>query len=102
MSIRVLMMRKVPKLTNDMHVALLPRLSEMLDELREMAHRQPGYISGETMRNIEDPSEYLVISTWKAFEDWQRWFRNERRAELEGRVDALLCSSTVYKVFGYD
>ena len=102
MSIRVLMLRRVPKLANDTNVALLPQLSGMLDELRDMAHRQPGYISGETLRNIEDPAEYLVISTWKVYEDWQRWFRNERRAELEGRVDALLCSSTVYKVFGYD
>ena len=102
MSIRVLMTRRVPELANEMNLALLPQLSEMLNELRTMAHRQPGYISGETLRNIEDPAEYLVISTWKTFEDWQRWCRNDKRAELEGRIDALLCSSTVYKVFGYD
>jgi hypothetical protein len=27
---------------------------------------------------------------------------NAERAELEGRIDALLGSSTVYKVFSYD
>ncbi|WP_457553300.1 antibiotic biosynthesis monooxygenase family protein [Desulfobacula sp.] len=102
MIIRVLMTRKVPKLTGGMDVALLPTLSEMLIELRAMADRQPGYISGETLRNIDDPNEYLVISTWKSVEAWGWWFRNEERAELEGKVDALLGSSTVYKVFSYN
>ncbi len=102
MIIRVLMTRKVPKLTSGLDAALLPQLSEMLIQLRSMAHRQPGYISGETLRNVDDPNEYLVISTWKGFDAWQRWLSNEERAELEGRVDALMGSSTVYKVFSYD
>ncbi len=102
MTIRVLMTRRVPKLTSGMDLALLPTLSEMLIELRAMADRQPGYISGETLRNVEDPHEYLVISTWKALESWKWWMANAERAELEGRIDALLGSSTVYKVFSYD
>ena len=57
MTIRVLMTRKVPKLPKGMTVTLLPTLSEMLIELRAMADRQPGYLSGETLRNINDPKE---------------------------------------------
>jgi heme oxygenase (mycobilin-producing) len=102
MTIRVLMTRRVPKLTSGMDITLLPTLSEMLIELRGMADRQPGYISGETLRNVDDRNEYLVISTWKSLEAWNWWLRNNDRAELEGRVDALLGSSTVYKVFSYD
>lgn len=102
MTIRVLMTRRVPRLTSGMDITLLPQLSEMLIELRSMAHRQPGYISGETLRNLDDPMEYLVISTWKSLEVWNRWLENQSRATLEGQVDALLGSSTVYKVFGYD
>ena len=102
MTIRVLMTRKIPKLPGGMDVALLPTLSEMLIELRALADRQPGYISGETLRNVDDRNEYLVISTWKTLEAWNWWLRNNERAELEGRVDALLGTTTVYKVFGYD
>ncbi len=102
MTIRVLMTRKVPKMFNGMDLALLPTLSEMLIELRSIANRQPGYISGETLRNVSDPNEYLVISTWKSLEAWNRWLGNNQRAELEGRVDALLGSSTIYKVYSYD
>ncbi|MFO7667742.1 MAG: antibiotic biosynthesis monooxygenase [Desulfobacterales bacterium] len=102
MLVRVIMIRKVAKLYHGLDVAILPRLSEMLLELRTMAHHQPGYISGETLRNVHDQEEYMVISTWKSLEDWERWFGNEKRAELEGKVDAMLGSSTVYKVFSYD
>lgn len=102
MSIRVLMIRRAVKAPKGMEITILPQLSEMLIELRAMAYYQPGYISGETMRNVDDPNEYLVISTWKSLEAWQRWFANEKRAELEGKVDALLGSPTVYKVFSYD
>lgn len=82
--------------------ALMSKLNELQLELRDMANHQYGYISGESMRNIADHNEYLVISTWKSLETWQRWFANEKRAKKEGTVDALLGSSTVYKVYSYE
>ena len=102
MIVRVLMTRKMAKQLKGMDHALLPKLSELMIELRSMANRQPGYISGETLRNVNNPNEYLVISTWKTREAWNNWFSNEKRAEMEGKVDALMGSPTVYKVFSYD
>lgn len=102
MSIRVLMTRMMPRLVGEMEADLLPQLVPMLTELRSMAMRQPGYISGETMRNVNDPSEFLVISTWKSVEDWQRWFADKRREKLEREVDLILGSDTEYKVYSYD
>ncbi len=67
-----------------------------------MAFRQPGYISGETMRNMNDHHEYLVISTWKSIEDWEHWFANPKREELEGKIDALTGTHTEYKIYSYD
>lgn len=102
MTIRVLMTRKMPRLMGGMEAELLPQLVPMLTELRSMAFRQAGYISGETMRNVADPYEYLVISTWKSIQDWQRWFANKKRADLEGKIDAVMGSPTEYKVYSYD
>jgi heme oxygenase (mycobilin-producing) len=102
MTVRVLMTRRIPKWTEEMDVEILPRLSELLIELRNMANQQPGYISGETMRNVEDANEYLVISTWKSREAWERWQANPKRAEFESQVDSLLGAPTRYKVYSYD
>jgi len=92
----------MPRLANEMEAELLPELVPLLTELRSMAFRQPGYISGETMRNVSDPAEFLVISTWKSTEDWQRWFADKRRTNIEGKVDAILGAATEYKVYAYD
>jgi heme oxygenase (mycobilin-producing) len=103
MTVRVLMTRQIPSLTSGLlDSALMSKLNELLIELREMANHQYGYISGETMRNVENRNEYLVISTWKSLDAWQRWFANEKRAQKEGTVDALLGSSTSYKVYSYE
>ncbi len=102
MTIRVLMTRRFPSLHGGHGAELLPHLSSMLTEVRTMALYQPGYISGETMRNIDDPNEYLVISTWRTIEDWNRWFADKKREELEGKIDALLGSQTLYKVYSYE
>jgi len=101
-TIKVLMTRKLPEFVQGEEMEMLPRISSILIELRSMAFRQPGYISGETMRNIKDPHEYLVISTWKTIADWENWFANSKRAELEGRIDALTGRHTEYKVYSYD
>jgi heme-degrading monooxygenase HmoA len=85
-----------------MDITILPKLSELLIELRNIANQQAGYISGETLRNMDDPNEYLVISTWKSRESWERWLANQKRIEVESQVDALLGSSTTYKVYSYN
>jgi heme-degrading monooxygenase HmoA len=92
----------MPRLFGGMEADLLPQLSTLLIEARQLAFAQPGYISGETMRNVADPHEYLVISTWKSVEDWERWFANKQREVIEGKIDAILGSLTEYKVYSYD
>lgn len=102
MTIKVLMTRRIAQWTAAMDVSILPRLSQLLIELRNLANQQPGYISGETLRNIDDRNEYLVISTWKSREAWERWLANQKRVETESQVDSLLGASTTYKVYSYD
>lgn len=74
-------------------------LKPLLQRLRSLALAQPGYVSGETYCNIEDPGEYLVISTWSSLDTWTAWFNNQERQSVQDRVDALLGEPTVYHVF---
>ena len=76
-------------------------LLPLFKRLRNLAMHQPGYITGETLRRIDDPNEYLVISTWQASENWQAWLNSSQRQGIQAKVDALLGGKTEYEVFHY-
>ena len=59
-------------------------------ELRAAAIRQPGYISGESLIDVEDNTALVVISTWRDIEDWRRWEVSEERKMLEENIAPLL------------
>ena len=75
-------------------------LSEVVNELRSIAIRTPGYISGETLRSTEEPSLHLVISTWKSIEDWKSWVNSSERKALEQKTVPILEEPT--KVTPYE
>ncbi len=74
---------------------LIPLLSEM----HSHAIKQPGYLSGETLRSIENPEDYMVVSKWETADDWTRWFQSKERREIQGRVDSILGEKTFYEIF---
>ena len=94
MAVKILIRRTVPK---GKEQALLPLLLEM----RSTATTQPGYISGETLRNVDRPEDYVVISTWKSVEDWKTWEASGGRGMIQKKIDALLGEKTTYGVYFY-
>ena len=74
-------------------------LFPLLTELRIRAKDQPGYISGETLKNIDTSGNYLVISKWETADDWKKWFNSEERRDIQGKVDSLLGEKTLYEIF---
>ncbi len=74
-------------------------LFPLLTELRSRAKEQPGYISGETLRSLDDPEDFMVIAKWEKVDDWQRWFQSKERKDLQHRVDSLIGERTFYEVF---
>ena len=94
MLVKVLIKRKV---TQDKEAALL----DLITQLRTLASRQPGYISGETLRSADNPEEYLVISTWQTADDWKKWFASKERAARQDKIDKILGKKTEYEVFQY-
>jgi len=77
-------------------------LSELLMQLRAEAMKTKGYISGETLRALHDSNKYIVISTWDSLEDWQGWEGNEKRKEIQDRIDALLRGPSSHQIYVYD
>jgi heme-degrading monooxygenase HmoA len=79
--------------------AMAEKLVPLIVQLRSMATVQKGYMTGQTLRCLDCPGEYLVISTWHTAEDWQRWFASDTRKELQQRIDDLLGEPTQYRLY---
>ncbi|MBW1960097.1 MAG: antibiotic biosynthesis monooxygenase [Deltaproteobacteria bacterium] len=94
MTVKIIIKRTVPK---DREKELLA----LLKQLRNLGMNQPGYISGETLKSIDKPNEYLVISTWRSAEHWRSWAQNEKRREIQEQIDFLLGAETEYGIYGY-
>ncbi len=92
MSIKVIIKRKWQV---DKPEELLP----LLAALQAAARKQPGFISGETLRSLDDPEDYLVISIWETADDWKKWIKNKKRRDLQGKVDSLIGEKTFYEMF---
>ena len=94
MAVKIIIARKV---TKNKEAELLPLLIQM----RALATAQPGYISGETLRNMENSEDYLVISTWQSVDNWNAWIATKQRAEIQEKIDTLLGQKTEYSIYLY-
>ncbi len=94
MVVKIIITRKAPKEIDE-------ELRPLLIQLRNKATVQPGYISGETLRNIDNPDESIVISTWQSLEQWKSWLNNNERIEIQNMIDIILDEKTKYSVYQY-
>ena len=76
-------------------------LLPLFRHLRNLATNQPGYISGETLKRIDSPGKYLVISTWQSLDDWRKWVVSRERIEVQKEIDARIDVETVYEIYQY-
>lgn len=78
-----------------------PELETLLVELRSKVVRLRGYVSGETLRSVDDPSLWLVISTWLDAELWKAWENSPERQEVVTKIERLLVAPTKTSVFSF-
>lgn len=93
MAVKILIKRKVPR---EKAKALIP----LFRQIRSNAMNQPGYISGETLKRL-DQDQFLIISTWQDTESWQNWLISDARKKLQGEIDQLLGGKTEYEIYHY-
>jgi len=94
MTVKIIIKRIVPF---EKEKALIP----FLKELRNLGINQPGYISGETLVNLDNRNEVVVISTWQSKEDWNGWVQTNQRKHIQDQIDLLLGVKTEYGIYGY-
>ena len=94
MTVKIMITRRVPDAKREKFLALI-------NSLRGEAIKQPGYMTGEALRNEDNPEEYLVISTWNSVKEWDAWKSNKNRSAIQAQIDELLGEKTQYKVYQY-
>ena len=94
MAVKILIKRKIP---HDKARQMIPLFRQM----RASAATQAGYITGETLRSLDNPEEFLVISTWQSSDDWNKWLQSQDRNKVQIKIDKLLGGQTRYEIFHY-
>ncbi len=93
MSIEVMIKRKIKQ--GPQARQLVP----FILQLRALATYQPGYISGRTLYNVENPEDCLVISEWQSLDDWYSWMKSSKRNEIQKKIDELSGEPTEYRIY---
>ena len=86
-------------ITRSIEQEVAPVIRPLIIELRAHAMKQTGYISGETLKCIDRPGEYLVISTWESVDDWNKWLNSQERKILEDKIDIITGKPTEYATY---
>ena len=74
---------------------------DVIREIRNEAMKQHGFITGETLTNVDDPTNMLVITTWETRELWDAWDTSEKRIELKPRINELLSEPYTVRIYEY-
>ena len=94
MAVKILIKRTVSR---DRAKELIP----LFRQIRSHAIQQPGYISGETLKRLDQPDQFLIISTWQSSDDWEKWLNSKERNDLQDKIDGLLGGKTDYEIYHY-
>ena len=75
------------------------KMISLLGELSSRSKEQPGHISRETLRSLDNPGEYLVRVEWETVESWDKWLHSKERRDIQGKIDSIIGEKTFFEVF---
>jgi len=79
----------------------LKEIFTQLRKIRSDAMRREGYVSGETLVEIDDPKKVMVVSIWQTMEDWLEWKKDAVRIERNKELEKMLKTPTEYEAYAY-
>lgn len=94
MAIKVFIRRSYPKEQQK-------ELNKHIREIRSLVPMQPGYISSEYLKTIDDSNEIMTISSWFSLEDWQAWLDSDKRKEIQDKIDTIEGVTSEYRIYRY-
>jgi len=78
-----------------------PSLEEIktINELRIGAMQRRGYVSGETLVDLNDHRRIVVISVWADKAGWEAWVNSDERRKLGANLDKNLKQLPIIRSF---
>ena len=95
MAVKILIKREVHSADKSV------KLKDLAMQFRSLVIKQPGYVSGESLKKADSPVNYLVITTWESLDDWKAWKASKEREAIQSQIDSLLGQKTEYEVYQY-
>ena len=92
MAVKIIIDRKVKKGKES-------DLAKLVRELRTRAISYKGYVSGETLRALDDPYNYIVISTWQSVDDWNNWEKDPERKKIHNKIEKLMSRPSESRIY---
>ncbi len=94
MAIKVIIRRRFPKEKEK-------ELFKCIREIRSLVPLQPGYISSEYLKTIEEKDEITTISSWFSLDDWKTWFEGDARKAVQAKIDKIEGVESDYTIYRY-
>lgn len=73
-------------------------IAESLESAYELRARKvlqqaisaPGFISGETLSDSNDPNHRITLANWRSEMDWERWYHSDERRALMAELIPMM------------
>jgi heme-degrading monooxygenase HmoA len=56
----------------------------------QKAMQAHGFISGEALKDFDDPNHRIVIANYRTVNDWQHWLGSSERKEMMEQIRPML------------
>ncbi|KZY36655.1 MULTISPECIES: antibiotic biosynthesis monooxygenase [unclassified Oleiphilus] len=56
----------------------------------QKAIRAPGFISGESLKDITNSRHRVILCNWRSTQDWQAWQQSHERKEMMDKLNLML------------
>lgn len=74
------------------------QIAESLEQAYEQRAREalreavdiPGFISGETLKDVRNPNHRIILSNWRSEQHWYRWQNSAERRDMMAQIRPML------------
>ncbi|HHP7233559.1 MAG TPA: antibiotic biosynthesis monooxygenase family protein [Desulfobacterales bacterium] len=74
-------------------------ISQLLNRARYSAMGMKGYLSSETLTDLNDPDRIAVSSMWRTLDDWKNWKNEASRAEVVGEMEKIMVEPEAFELY---